>query len=146
MKRQDIFGLVALVVCLGGVFALAVLAPEKAEPQVYAPLEVPGSALGVLLEQQAGADEIIVAATLAEPGFVTIHHAVGEAPADVLGVSDLLPAGQYPELAVPLATKTQEATTYFLLLFVDNGNGVYEPGVDLPVKVDGMVLKEKLEL
>lgn len=145
MKRNDLVGLLMLTVFLGGVLALAVLAPQS-EPKVYGPVEVPGSALAILPNQEAGASEIQVNATLGEPGFVTVHQAVGEAPADVLGVSAFLFAGEHSDLSVPLITTTEAATRYFVLMFVDDGDGVYESGVDLPVKVDGVVIKEKLEL
>lgn len=145
MTRNDVVGVVVLVGCLGGLFALAVLAPQ-AEPQVYGPVEVPDSSLSLLPGQEAGAAEVQVNATLAKPGFVTVHHAMGEAAADILGVSTFLPAGEYTDLSVPLVTTTEPATYYFLLLFLDDGDGVYEPGIDLPVKVDGEVIKEKLEV
>ena len=145
MKRSDVFGLLALVVCLGAILFFVLAAPER-EPQIYAPVEVAGSALVLQPSQEAGASHVAVDSTLAKSGFVTVHRAFGDAPADVLGVSEFLTPGNYSDLLIPLSTPTEAGSSYFVLMFLDDGDGVYEPRVDLPVMTDGKVIKEKLIL
>ena len=116
----------------------------KAPVVVYAPVEVTGSSL--TLGENAPGQVVNVSAEVKRPGFVTVHQAIGEAPGPIIGTSELLEVGGHAALVIHTDEPLQPPAEYFVLLFVDDGDGVYEPGVDLPVMSNGQVIKQKLSL
>jgi hypothetical protein len=140
LKKGDIAGVVILAAMILGVGLFFALAP-KAPEVVYAPVELTGSDLTVLTLSRENQKEVKVKATLMKPGFVTIHESVGPAPGPVLGHSGLLEPGVYEDMVIALPEALETDMNYFALLFVDDGDGIYEPGVDLPVKSNGETVK-----
>lgn len=143
MRKGDVAGLVIVMLLLLGLGAFFVYAPQ-APQEIYAPVEITGSSLstGTVVDEHT----VQVSAELKQPGFVTVHQAVGAAPGPLVGQTDLLAPGSYPELHVPTTAALQPPGEYLLLLFVDNGNHVFEPGIDLPVMSDGQVVKQPVNL
>lgn len=144
LQKGDWVGIITIVVLLCGIAAFIALAP-RAEVQVYAPVEVTGSSL-VVSEQQTGENTVKVSAELKRAGFIAVHQAMGEAPGPIVGQSPLLSVGNYADLVVATTEMLRPTEDYFVLLFVDDGDGVYELGVDLPVMSEGKVIKQKLSL
>lgn len=142
MKKGDIFGLVSLVVMLGGLAALFAFAPERSEV-AFQPIEVEGSAL-VLIE--AGEPGVIVDAVLGKAGFITLHDTIGDAPSTILASSDLLEEGIHSALILSVSGGLNLEGSYVMLMVADDGDGVYEPGVDRPVMVNGEVIRVPVEL
>jgi hypothetical protein len=143
MQKGDVFGVVIVVALLVGVGAFFAYAP-KATRDVYAPVEVTGSA--VTLGTQVDDRSVVVSAELKQAGFVTVHQAFGDAPGPVVGHSPLLAVGSHPEISIETTEPLRPGAGYFVLMFVDDGDSVYEAGTDLPVMSDGQVVKQKLEL
>jgi hypothetical protein len=143
MLKSDWIGVVTVGVILLGLAGLLFLAPE-APTSIYAPVEVTGSS--VASGAQAGEQSIRVSAEVKQNGFVTVHRAVGEAPGPIIGASALLVPGTYASLTLEVSEALSPLENYFILLFLDDGDGIYEPGVDLPVMSNGQVIKEKLSL
>ncbi|MDQ5952101.1 MAG: hypothetical protein QG626_228, partial [Patescibacteria group bacterium] len=81
-----------------------------------------------------------------QEGFVTVHLAIVEPPGPLIGKSPLLSIGTHLDLLVTTTEPISPPGEYFVLLFADDGDGVYESGVDLPVMSDGKVIKEKISL
>lgn len=142
MKKGDIFGLVSLVVMLGGLAALFAFAPERSEV-VFAPIEVKGSAL-VLVE--AGEPGVVVDAVLGKSGFITLHSMIGNAPSTILASSDFLEEGIHSALTLSVSGGLALGEGYVMLMVADDGDGVYEPGVDRPVMVNGEVIRVPVEV
>lgn len=142
MKKGDIFGLFSLLVILGGVAALFVFAPQQSEV-AFKPIEVEGSAL-VLIE--AGEPGVAVDAVLGKPGFITLHDTIGDAPSTILTSSDLLEEGIHSALTLSVPGGLDPEGNYVMLMVADDGDGVYEPGVDRPVMVNGEVIRVPVEL
>lgn len=142
MKKGDIFGLVSLVVMLGGLAALFALAPERSEV-AFMPIEVEGSAL-VLID--AGEPGVVVDAVLGKPGFITLHDTIGDAPSTILASSDLLEEGIHSALTLSVPSGLDPEGSYVMLMVADDGDGVYEPGVDRPVMVNGEVIRVPVEI
>ena len=141
MKRGDIVGLIIVLGMLSGVAALFVFAPQRAEVS-FAPVEVSGSALVFIEAHDSG---VVVDAVLGKPGFVTVHELVGKAPGAIVGVSDFLDVGIYQALFVFTSDNMRLSGDYVMLMVADDGDGVYEPGVDRPVMVNGEVIRVPVE-
>jgi len=144
MQKGDLVGLIIVVTILVSIAAFLVFAP-KAPKVTYTPVEITGSSV-VLSDTQAVGRSVLVSVEVKQRGFVTIHQAIGDAPGPVIGQSPLLDPGSYAELSVEATEILQPPGQYFILLFVDDGDGVYEAGVDLPVMSEGQVIKQKLSL
>ena len=153
MQKGDWIGVVIVGAILAGIglfFAFAPKAPEVA----YAPVEVTGSSVAVTTPSATdssegvagGGTEVRLSAEIKRPGFVTIHQAIGEAPGPVVGQSALLSPGNHADLIIKTTEPMLSQGGYFALLFVDDGDGVSESGVDLPVMSNGQVIKVKLSL
>lgn len=140
MQKGDVTGLVIVGILLAGIgmfFAFAKPAPEVA----YVPVEITGTSvtLGEVMDTT-----VVVAGEIRQPGFITLHQAIGEAPGPIVAVSPLLAVGIYDRLELEATEELLSAGGYYVLVFVDNGDGVYEPGVDLPVMSNGEVIKIKV--
>ena len=143
MQKGDVFGVVIVVALLVGVGAFFAYAP-KASRVVYAPTEIAGSSLTLLTQTEERS--VLVAAEVKQVGFVTVHQAIGDAPGPVIGQSPLLAVGSHPELSLETTEPLRPPNDYFVLLFVDDGDGVFEAGIDLPVMSEGQVVKQRLSL
>lgn len=138
MQKGDVLGLVFLgagVLLLAAFFMFANDAPEIA----YAPVEVPGSAMSVP-EGQASLTSVDVNVTIAKPGFITIHRAISTAPGPIVGTSSLVDVGEQT-VTLALTEAMTPGFTYIALLHVDDGDGIFVVNDDLPVAVDGNVLR-----
>ncbi|RMD52303.1 hypothetical protein D6827_00265 [Candidatus Parcubacteria bacterium] len=112
-------------------------APEKGP--AYAPVDVGGGSISVT--DQPASDSVVLNAELAAPGFITVHSAIGDAPGPIIGVSDYLPVGKYDNLQIPLSESLRPNFRYITLLHADNGDQVFVIDDDLPVMVDGAVVR-----
>ena len=138
MQKGDILGLVMMtagVALLAAFFIFADEAPELS----YAPVDVGGGSLEVP-SGQTSLTEVSVNANLARAGFVTIHRSVGPAPGPVMGTSSLLPEGEQTSI-IKINGEMIPGYTYIALLHVDNGDGVFVATDDMPVQVDGTVVR-----
>jgi len=143
LKKEDTLGLVivlGIIILVGAFFLFAPKAPEVS----YKPVEATGSDLVVLAPAKDQTDFVRVSATIIKPGFIVIHKAIGEAPGPVVSSSSYLTAGTYIDYEVQTTLSGED--NYFALLFADDGDGVYEAGVDLPVMSNGVVIKRAFAL
>jgi hypothetical protein len=143
MHKGDIPGAVIIVGLIIGIVVFFTFASQT-PVRVYAPVEIPGNSL--LVSQSADGDVMTVTAILKQASFVTVHQAIGDAPGPLIGQSDLLQPGTYTDVTLKMFGTLLPASDYYFLVFVDDGNGVYDPGIDLPVMSDGQVIKQKLSL
>lgn len=142
MKKGDLLGLISLVIMLGGAAALFVFAPERSEI-AFQPVEVAGSALVLVDTQDAG---VVVDAVLGTPGFITLHETIGDAPSTIVVSSPLLETGIHSALTLQPAGGLSPDMGYVMLMAADDGDGVYEPGVDRPVMVNGEVIRVPVDV
>lgn len=137
MKKGDIVGFILVLGMLGGLAALFAFAPERSEV-AFVPIEVPENALVLVGASESG---VVVDAVLGVSGFITIHELVGTAPGPLFGVSSLLDEGIYQAFTVAAPGGLGTSYDYVMLMIADDGDGVYEAGVDRPVMVDGQVIR-----
>ncbi len=91
-------------------------------------------------EQTPGTNVSVSIVRLEKPGFVIIHEDAAGAPGKILGVSDLLPAGETENLPpIMLSRATTDEETIYAMLHFDNGDGQFDAADDKPAldSVDG---------
>ncbi len=137
MKRDFLF-IILIVLVLTGLGAFLFLSPE-APTIAYQPVDVGGGSLTA--PDQTSLETVTLSATLAAPGWVTIHQSIGEAPAAIIGTSDYLPAGTYDDLVIKLTEPMLPNYKFIALLHVDDGDLVFASHTDLPVKFNDAVVR-----
>lgn len=137
MKR-DFFIIILIIFALAGIAGLLFWAPESSN-RAYGPVDVGGGELQV--DEQDNLDQVGLTATLVAPGWVTIHRAMGSAPAQIIGTSEYLPVGGYLELTIDLDEPMLFGYQYIALLHVDDGDQEFDSHYDLPVETNGQVVR-----
>lgn len=137
MKKGDVVGLISLLLIMGVMATIFAFAPKTPEIS-FQPIEIPGSSLALLDLSNQG---VVVDATLMEKGFVTLHGSIGGAPGPIVGTSDILDVGTHSSLLISSTQELSSSNEYVMLLIADDGDGIYEAGVDRPVMVNGEVIK-----
>lgn len=105
----------------------------------FGPVDVGGGSIIVFDQSRTNIVELNV--DLAVPGFVSIHEAMGEAPGKVMGVSDYLTTGSYGGINIFLSEEMILGNTYIALLHADDGDGMFDIQKDMPVEVNGEVVR-----
>lgn len=142
VKKNDIFGFICIVLALAGVGALFLFAPDAKEIE-YMPVELTGSSLTVAEpEDHDHLNGLMVTAHLVKPGYINVHQNIGGAPGPVVYSSQYLEAGDYTDYALPVTLEADQL--YVVLMFTDDGDHVYEAGVDLPVMSNGAIVRQTL--
>lgn len=139
MKKGDIQGFVIL----GGLalffVALFLLAPKASQqPLTYVPVDREGTTL-VVDDASADLAHVDATVTVTKPSFVTIHTDMGGAPGAPLGSSALIQPGE--NQVVSAAATLEPEVRYYVLIMEDDGDGVYEAGIDVPVRSGGQTVK-----
>lgn len=139
MKKLDFFIRVVFPVAFL-VFVIYVMffAPKASEIS-YAPVDVGGGSITV--QNQDDLNKVVLGAEFVAPGFVSIHESMSGAPAQVIGHTSLMDVGNYESIEILLDQMMLPGYRYITLMTVDDGDGVFEPGIDLPVKVNGQVIR-----
>lgn len=112
----------------------------------------PGSFYLVAKDQESNGTTVAIDRAVFKDtkGWVAIHANAGGAPGPVLGVSELLPAGETANLKVTLTKPlTKNATVYPMLHLEDNNNSTYDfPNGDAPAKAGQkvVVIPVKMEI
>ena len=71
---------------------------------------------------------------LEKPGFVVVHEDVAGAVGGILGTSGVLPAGETNNLeSIPLSRLTRDGETLYVMLHLDDGDGIFNAVKDKPV-------------
>ena len=132
---SSVIGAVIVIVLLGAYFLLSKPAPEL----TYKPVELPGGS--IVVEDQDVIDTVTLNTELTEPGWITIHFSMSGAPAEVVGTSSYLEVGTYEDLVIALDDEMQPGWRYIALLHVDDGDQQFDIQKDLPVSVNGEVVR-----
>lgn len=138
MKNNQVVLLIVSIFLLI-IFGYFLFGAEEADELAYRPIDVGGGA--IMVENQVDMNRVVLDVEVVEPGFVSIHESMSGAPARLIGNSGLLEPGFHEGVEIILNTPMIPGFRYITLLTVDNGNGVFELGVDLPVMVDGEVVR-----
>lgn len=137
MKSDYIFfGLICALLILFGAYVF--YAPQASQV-AYRPIDVGGGS--ITIEDQDQLDFVIFDTELAAPGYVTIHKTISDAPAEIIGTTQLLETGSHEGLVLDLTEAMMPGYRYAALLHADNGDGVYVTDDDLPVMADGEVVR-----
>ena len=87
-------------------------------------------------------------AYLKEKGYMVIHAYAGGTPGEVIGVSELLQAGEAENIRVKLEKKLSTSANVWPMLHTENNNNSTYDGVavDLPAKVNNAVVTVKIRV
>ena len=86
-------------------------------------------------EQTPGRSVTVSIVRLEKPGFVVIYQDAGGTPGAVLGVSNLLPAGETEDAApIILSRTTADGEVLHAMLHLDDGDGQFDAVVDQPAR------------
>jgi hypothetical protein len=83
--------------------------------------------------QVPGNTVVIDYVSLLTSGYVVIQTEVEGEFGEIIGVSPVLPDGLSEQVVVPLSIATKSDQTLFAVLYFDNGDGVFEKELDLPI-------------
>ena len=132
MKRVLVLiGTLSLVTaaCGGDDSATTTVSPTAVAPMTTASTDPAVAPAEVVFEAQTsdGRSIVVASVTLPSPGFIAVHgNAVG-APGQVIGLSDLLPAGTSTEVVVTLDEPLAATDLLFPMAHIDvNGNGSWD--------------------
>ncbi len=129
--------IVVLLAALGYVFFFANTAPSGGDLG-YVPVDVPGAQM---LESYAASTEAMnVTVDIPVGSWVTVHAAIGEAPGPIIGQSGFIPAGRMMT-SMKISPLMTSGTTYIVLVHKDDGDGLFDINKDLPISVDGNVMR-----
>jgi hypothetical protein len=133
--------LIFLIVCVLFVVFLGVhfFVTSGDGSEAFGPVDVGGGFISISDQDELG--HVIFSAEVARAGHVTIHKSITDAPADIIGVSRLLSAGSHKGVEVILEEPMKVGDKYIAILHVDDGDGYFEVEYDMPVMVDGEVVR-----
>lgn len=139
ITAKDLIPVFIPVLVIGGLLALVLFSP-KAPEIAYAPVEHTGSALSAPSQPWGDVARIAGVETKVN-SFITVHESISGAPAQIIGTSSLLPPDTYDSIVIPLTQQTLPGYRYIVLMMEDDGNGIYEPGVDVPIKSNDVIVR-----
>lgn len=153
--NKKIFAFIIIVVLIViALFAVNSALKQDAKEPKTAPEEVLTPSVSAP-DQAGGMEVFITEAVLPDGGFVVIHNIDKDVPGDVVdisgsitggvigevtGVSEFIPAGSAVNFLVALDEEAVEGDTLFAMLYTDNGDGVWDAQLDIPLTVDGDVV------
>ncbi len=86
-------------------------------------------------EQSPSRTVSVAVARLEKSGFVAIHEDNADKPGKILGVSNVLPAGETKNLTpIALSRVTKDGETLYAMIHPDDGDGVFDPVKDNPAQ------------
>lgn len=100
----------------------------------------------IVKNQETSVNEVnIQQVNLEKSGYVVIH--LRATPATVIGHSNLLAAGVYTNITVPVDNLNLGDNPLFAMIHFDDGNGTYDfPGADAPAIVNDKVIVKNLDV
>jgi len=82
--------------------------------------------------QAAGDSVLVEEVSLEQSGWIVIHELIEGNMANALGAVRR-DAGMHSDVIVPLLRATETGKSYAVVLYADNGNGVFDINADVPV-------------
>lgn len=87
-------------------------------------------------EQLPSANITVGLATLEKAGFVVIRESTNGIPGAIIGKSAHLTSGEHKNIIVPLSRISRDGEKMFAAIYLDDSNGVFEAGKDMPAKAE----------
>lgn len=141
MKKIIIIGLL-VVLALILIFSKKTVDNSNLEPEPS--MVTPGGASGqfaapsgdqvLILEQLPGSEVFVNGVSLDSSGFVIIKKDESGSAGKIVGVSEFLTKGDYSGIDVGLIESMSDGLKYYLSLYEDDGNGIFDPKEDKEVK------------
>jgi hypothetical protein len=134
--KQVIWVIVVLLV-IWGVYALATKssAPTETDMPAVAESAAPAAVNSLeVMDQKPGKEVLVSSWMLSTPGYAVVHKAAAnDTPGDILGASDLWPAGAGTNGKIMLATALKDGDKIIVMLHLDTDmNGKLDGAIDMP--------------
>lgn len=139
MKNKSIviFTIIILILIIGFFVFNAVLKKNVIDEDFLIPTDeaVPNeNVFELFVPEQAGGDNVFIeSAMFLDGGYVVLHTEDGGAPGAVIGASELLPAGITENFLFDIDEEVVEGDVLFAMLHTDDGDGVFNSLLDVPV-------------
>lgn len=95
-----------------------------------------GTGMIVVEDQAAGASVLVSKVIAGQGSWLAVREDMDGALGNILGAT-YIEAGDYGDVTVPLRRGTESGNTYYVVLFGDNGDDIFNYTVDGMVQVDG---------
>ncbi len=139
LKYFDVILSVIILACIGAFFMFS-----KDADSEYGPIELQGSSM--IVSNQSSVSEIYLNVEVVEPGFVTIHETMGDAPTNIVASSGLITVGHYDQLLITPPALLLDGATYIAILHMDDGDGTLDIQKDKPISVGGQVVRQSFKV
>lgn len=87
-------------------------------------------------EQLPSVNVTVGLATLEKAGFIVIRESANDKPGAIVGKSAHITSGEHKNIIVPLSRISKDGEKMFAVIYLDDGNGVFEAGKDMPAKAE----------
>lgn len=151
-----VVALVILLVSVVGYFAFVRESTVEEEPIIQVPISDSGDTAAPLLvgnnaiyvsDAKPAASLRVGFSILAGGGYVVVHEDREGKPGAIIGNSDMLSQGESRNFEVALSRKSVDTETLYAMLHSDNGDGIFNPADDPPIKDDqGNVVLMKFQV
>ncbi|HEC30825.1 MAG TPA: hypothetical protein ENI66_02320 [Candidatus Yonathbacteria bacterium] len=132
-KKILAFSVIVVLIVVALFVINGVLKKNTEEPIVIEEVTTPS----IVAPDQAGGPEVFIdSVILANTGFVVIHKEVDGVASTTVGVSKFLPTGTTSNFLVQLSEEAVEGDTFYAMLHIDDGDGVYDGELDVPLKLE----------
>ena len=133
MKGLAIFSIIVVAITVVAFFFFSREGGEESD-SAHNPVGLVVGESAIYVAEQAPSRALSVAVVrLEEPGFVAVHEDAAGAPGGILGRSEVLPRGETQNVEpIPLSRMTQDGETLYVILHLDDGDGVFDAAKDAP--------------
>jgi len=136
MKNKGIifFIVIILVIVAGFLLFNTFLKENVIEQEIKEEVMVDDEiTLPLVVPEQAGGDEIFIERVdLPDVGYLVIHMEKDGKPGEIIGVSDLLPAGIRENFLIKVDEEVVEGDMLFAMIHTDDGDGIFDVSLDVP--------------
>lgn len=141
-NNNKVWWIVGIIIVIA-IVAWMLFKPKNAAAPVTS---IPAVSAITVSDQDANTVGVTInSATLAVAGFIEIHADVNGSIGTYVGSSKVLAAGTYANQSIIMSTVP--GASYWAMLHADDGNGIFEPEKDLPIKnADGEIVMQKFQV
>lgn len=153
MDKKVIYFVIAIILVVVALFGTnAILKNKNVEVADDPVVETPDVINSIFVPEQAEGNQVFIRDTSSvDSGFVVIHKTEedeigGTTTGEIIGSSELIPSGNTQNFVIELTEETTEGDVLMAMLHKDDGDGVFDPALDLPVsnvEVDSTIVATK---
>ena len=144
---KKVFLLLFLFIILGGLFYYKNFVSRNLNENNQELAQDNQKAIYVIPRQRPGMSVNISFASLKKSGYIVINADNKGGFGAIIGNSVLLPSGESRAVMVGLVRQSVNGESLFAVVYEDSGDGVFTPGIDIPVKdEDGNIIFSRFNI